>query len=90
VAEAKDHGYAVTESFFRPGFGAMGMMVPGDSNRPDLAVSIVTSVGRLSTTNLLAPELRAAASEVFAVFREGPTSVVERATARHRRSTSGR
>jgi DNA-binding IclR family transcriptional regulator len=75
VAEAKGQGYAVTESFYRPGVGAMGMMVPGDSTRPDLAISIITSVGRLNTTELLAPELCSAASEVFAVFSVQRTSV---------------
>jgi DNA-binding IclR family transcriptional regulator len=68
VTEAKEQGYALTESFYRPGFGGIGVIIPGSETRPELAISIVTSIGRLDRIEQFVRELASAASEVSAAF----------------------
>ena len=64
IEEAKARGFAMTESFLRPGVWAMGVVVPAHDYAPDLAVSVVSAGRPPADASRLIPDLRRAAAEM--------------------------
>ncbi|MFT8244930.1 IclR family transcriptional regulator [Roseomonas sp. BN140053] len=72
LAQARSNGFAVTESFFRPGTSALGMVLPACTGMPTLALGVVgPSLGSGSMERVLA-EMRSTAREIAAALDAGP------------------
>ena len=72
ILAAKSAGFAVTESFLRPGVRAVGVVVPPERRGPEFAVSVVLGECQPFNADEMLPALRQAASDVSRAISPHP------------------
>ena len=72
IAAAKSAGFAVTDSFLRPGIRAVGIVVPTEHRGPELAVSVVLGEAQPFDADELLPALRRAARGISRAIQPYP------------------
>jgi DNA-binding IclR family transcriptional regulator len=68
LVQARSNGFAVTESFFRPGTGALGIVLPGAAGIPALALGVVGPTLCPASMDQVLAEMRSTASEIAAAI----------------------